>query len=78
LAAFISLQVGLLNLILPFIPFDGGHLALLVLESVMRRDLSTRARDWVMNAGFGVVVLLIALVFYSDLSKISIFSHFLP
>jgi regulator of sigma E protease len=76
--AFISLQVGLLNLILPFIPFDGGHLALLVAESAMRRDLSARARDWVMNAGFGFVVLLIAVVFYSDLSKISFFSRFLP
>jgi regulator of sigma E protease len=76
--AFISLQVGLLNLILPFIPFDGGHLALLVTESVMRRDLSARARDWVMNAGFGFVVLLIAVVFYSDLSKIAFFSRFLP
>lgn len=78
MVAFISLQVGLLNLILPFVPFDGGHLALLVTESVMRRDLSERARDWVMNAGFGVVILLIALVFYSDLSKLSFFGKFLP
>ena len=50
LLAFISLQVGLLNVVLPLVPFDGGHLALLVLESAMRRDLSERARNWVMNA----------------------------
>jgi len=78
MVAFISLQVGLLNLILPFVPFDGGHLALLVTESVMRRDLSERARELAMNAGFGVVILLIALVFYSDLSKLSFFGRFLP
>ena len=78
LLAFISLQVGLLNVILPFVPFDGGHLALLVLESAMRRDLSERARNWVVNAGLGVVLLLIVLVFYSDLSKISFFGKFLP
>lgn len=78
LLAFISLQVGLLNVILPFVPFDGGHLALLALESAMRRDLSERARNWVMNAGLGVVLLLIVLVFYSDLSKISFFGKFLP
>ena len=78
LLAFISLQVGLLNVVLPFVPFDGGHLALLVLESAMRRDLSERARNWVMNAGLGVVLLLIVLVFYSDLSKISFFGKFLP
>jgi membrane-associated protease RseP (regulator of RpoE activity) len=44
----------------------------------MRRDLSERARNWVMNAGLGVVLLLIVLVFYSDLSKISFFGRFLP
>jgi regulator of sigma E protease len=76
--AFISLQVGLLNLILPFVPFDGGHLALLLLESAMRRELSERARNWVMNAGFGFVIVLIVLVFYSDLSKISFFGRYLP
>ena len=78
MVAYISLQVGILNLILPFVPFDGGHLALLLLESAMRRDLSERARNWVMNAGLGMVLLLIVVVFYSDLSKISFFGRFLP
>jgi len=76
--AFISLQVGLLNLLLPFVPFDGGHLALLFLESAMRRQLSERAREIVMNAGFVLVLALLVVVFYSDLSKVSFLSRFLP
>ena len=77
LVAMISLQVGILNL-LPIAPLDGGHLAILGLESVRQRDLSERAKVWVMNAGVGVLLVLIVIVFYSDLSKIGLFKRFLP
>lgn len=68
LVAFISLQVGILNL-LPIAPLDGGHLAILVLESVRRRDLTERAKAWVLNTGVALLLLLIAVVMWSDLSK---------
>jgi regulator of sigma E protease len=68
--AFISLNVGILNLF-PLAPLDGGHLAVLALESGVRRDLSPVVKGWIMNAGAAVVMLLIALVLYSDISKMS-------
>ncbi len=77
LVAFISLQVGILNL-LPIAPLDGGHLAILSLESVRRRDLSERAKVWVMNAGLVVLLGLVVVVFYSDLSKLPVLERYLP
>ena len=69
--AVISLQVGILNLF-PLPPLDGGHLAILAGESLIRRDFSLRVKTWIMNAGAMVLFLLIGLVLYSDLSKTSL------
>jgi regulator of sigma E protease len=68
LVAVISLQVGILNLF-PLAPLDGGHLAILAIEGVARRDLSPTVKTWIMNAGAAVIFLLIGLVIYSDISK---------
>jgi regulator of sigma E protease len=77
LVAIISLQVGILNLF-PLAPLDGGHMAILAGESLMRRDLSLAVKSWIMNAGATVLFLLIGLVLYSDLSKTSWLGRFLP
>jgi regulator of sigma E protease len=68
LVAVISLQVGILNLF-PLAPLDGGHLAILAVEGVARRDMSPLIKGWIMNAGAAVIFLLIGLVLYSDISK---------
>ena len=75
--AFISLNVGLLNLF-PLPPLDGGHLAILAGESVIRRDFSATVKAWILNAGAVAILLLVALVLYSDFSKISLLKKFLP
>jgi len=76
LMAVISLQLGILNL-LPVPPLDGGHLAILAGEGVVRRDFSMAVKAWIMNAGFVLLLLLVGLVLYSDLSKTSLFGRFL-
>jgi regulator of sigma E protease len=76
LVAVISLQVGILNLF-PLAPLDGGHMAILAGEGLLRRDFSVTVKTWIMNAGAMVIFLLIGLVVYSDLSKTSLFG-FLP
>ena len=70
LVAVISLQVGILNLF-PLAPLDGGHLAILAVEGVARRDLSPTIKGWIMNAGAAVIFLLIGVVLYSDISKMA-------
>jgi regulator of sigma E protease len=76
LVAVISLQVGILNLF-PLAPLDGGHLAILAIEGVARRDMSPLVKGWIMNAGAAVIFLLIGLVLYSDISKMSFVQHLL-
>jgi regulator of sigma E protease len=68
LTALISLSVGVLNL-MPLPPLDGGHLAILFVEGVIRRDLSPVAKAKIMNTGAVFLLLLIALVLYFDLTK---------
>lgn len=68
LMAMISLSVGILNL-LPLPPLDGGHLAILVVEGVIRHDLGMTAKTWIMNTGAAFLLLLIATVVYFDISK---------
>ena len=77
LVAVISLQVGILNLF-PLAPLDGGHMAIIAAEGLIRRDLSLAVKGWIMNAGAAVIFLLIGLVVYSDLSKTAFFGRFLP
>jgi regulator of sigma E protease len=77
LVAVISLQIGIMNLF-PLPPLDGGHLAILAGESILRRDFSVNAKTWLMNAGAMVLFLLIGLVLYSDLSKTSWLGKYLP
>ena len=77
LVAVISLQIGIMNLF-PLPPLDGGHLAILAGESLLRRDFSVAVKTWIMNAGAMMLFLLIGVVLYSDLSKTSLLGRFLP
>jgi regulator of sigma E protease len=77
LIAMISLNVGILNLF-PMPPLDGGHLAILIGESVVRRDFSLNVKIWIANAGAIALLLLIAFVLYSDASKTSLLGPYLP
>jgi regulator of sigma E protease len=75
--AFISLNVGLLNLF-PLTPLDGGHMLLLAVEGAFRRDLSVTLKGWIMNAGAAAILVLLVVVVYSDLAKTSWLKPFLP
>lgn len=77
LIALLSISVGVLNLF-PMAPLDGGHIAVLLAEMVIRRDLSERVKLVFLNAGFVLIMALMVFILYSDLSKISWLSRFLP
>jgi regulator of sigma E protease len=74
--ALISISVGILNLF-PLPPLDGGHLAVLLIEGIARRDVSVAVKMWMINAGAVLLLLLIAMVLYSDLSKTAILGKYL-
>jgi regulator of sigma E protease len=69
LMAMISLNLGLLNL-MPIPVLDGGHIAILALEGVSRRDFSLKVKEKMMLAGFVLLLTLMVTVIYNDLTRI--------
>lgn len=67
--AMISLNLGLMNL-LPIPILDGGHIAILAVEGLARRDFSMRVKERMLMAGFAVLMLLMVTVIYNDLSRV--------
>lgn len=65
LMAAISLQLGIMNL-LPIPVLDGGHILILGVEGLMRRELSIRAKERIQQVGFAVLALLMIVVIYND------------
>ena len=69
LMGYISLNLGLLNL-LPIPVLDGGHIFIMALEGLARRDFSTKAKEGMLLAGFAALMLLMVTVIYNDLTRI--------
>jgi len=68
LMAFISINIGLLNL-LPIPLLDGGHLLFLAFEAISRRPVSQRAREIASLAGFVMLLLVMVLAFTNDIER---------
>jgi regulator of sigma E protease len=68
LMAGISLQLGIMNL-LPIPVLDGGHIAILAVEGVARRELSMAVKERVQQIGFAMLAALMLVVLYNDVIK---------
>jgi regulator of sigma E protease len=77
LMAQISLNLGLLNL-LPIPILDGGHIFIMSLEGLARRDFSIRLKEKMLFGGFVVLMLLMVTVIYNDLTRISWIEKLMP
>jgi len=66
LMAFISLQLGIFNL-LPIPALDGGHIFMLLLEKINGKPLSTAIRERTQMIGFSVLIFLMIFVTWNDL-----------
>jgi regulator of sigma E protease len=67
--ALLSINLGILNL-LPVPILDGGHLAFYLVELVIRRPVSRRAREIAQQVGLVFLVSLMMLAFYNDIARI--------
>ena len=65
--AVLSANLALLN-VFPFPALDGGRLLLLVIEAIRRRALTKRVENLIHTIGFTVLLLLVVLVTYRDIS----------
>jgi regulator of sigma E protease len=77
LMASISLNLGLLNL-MPIPVLDGGHILIMALEGLARRDFSMRVKEKMLLAGFVLILMLMATVIYNDLTRITWIERLMP
>ena len=69
LIGVLSISIGLLNLF-PIPILDGGQIAILLVESVLRRDLSVNVKERIAQVGLALIVLLMVTVLWFDASKL--------
>jgi regulator of sigma E protease len=77
LAAGISINLGILNL-MPFPILDGGLILLLLIESVIRRDINIDVKERIYQAAFVVLLVFFAFIIVNDVTKLPLFSHLKP
>ena len=77
LMASISLNLGLLNL-LPIPVLDGGHIFIMALEGIARRDFSMAVKEKMFLAGFVLLMMLMVTVIYNDLTRITWIERLMP
>jgi regulator of sigma E protease len=67
--AFISIQLGILNL-LPIPILDGGHILFYLIELIIRRPVSIRVREMAQQVGMAMLLMLMVLAFYNDIIRL--------
>ena len=77
LMASLSLNLGLLNL-LPIPVLDGGHIFIMGIETLVRRDFSLAVKEKMLFAGFVALMALMVTVIYNDLTRIAWIERLMP
>ena len=66
--AMISINLGVINLF-PVPVLDGGHLLFFLIEAIIRRPLSIKAREMASQIGLFLLVSLMVFAFYNDIMR---------
>jgi regulator of sigma E protease len=69
LVAFISLQLGIMNL-LPIPVLDGGWLLFFLIEAIIGHPLNRRGMEIAQTLGFVLLITLALVVSYNDIMRI--------
>jgi regulator of sigma E protease len=77
LMASISLNLGLLNL-MPIPVLDGGHIFIMAVETISRRDFSLQVKEKMLFVGFVLLMTLMVTVIYNDLTRITWIENLMP
>jgi len=67
--ALLSLSLALIN-ILPFPALDGGHLVIIIIEGITRREIPVKAKLIVQKIGIGCLLALMGYVIFNDIIKL--------
>lgn len=74
LVALISIGLGVVNL-MPILPLDGGHIAVLAYERVTRRSLTERQFSIFATAGLAFILLMFVVVTLKDFIRFDVFGR---
>jgi regulator of sigma E protease len=69
LVAFISLQLGIMNL-LPIPVLDGGRLVFFLIEAILGHPLNRRGQEIAQTVGMVLLITLALVVSYNDIMRI--------
>jgi regulator of sigma E protease len=64
--ALLSLSLAIIN-ILPFPVLDGGHLIIILIEGIMKKEIPIKVKIAIQNTGFVLLLLLMAFIIYNDI-----------
>jgi regulator of sigma E protease len=64
--AMLSLSLAIIN-ILPFPVLDGGHLIIILIEGIMKKEIPVKVKIAIQNTGFVILLLLMAFIIYNDI-----------
>lgn len=67
--AMLSVTLAVIN-ILPFPALDGGHLLMLLIEAIIRREVPVKIKIIVQQAGMIILLLLMVFIFYNDILRV--------
>ncbi|MFH1051528.1 MAG: RIP metalloprotease RseP [bacterium] len=66
--ALMSVMLAVVN-ILPFPALDGGHLVIIIIEAIFRREIPLKAKMAIQQVGMFILLAFMAFVFYLDLMR---------
>ena len=69
LMALISVNLAFINM-LPIPGLDGGHIAVILVEVLMRRKLSVKARMRIQSVGMFILLSLMAFLLINDIARL--------
>jgi regulator of sigma E protease len=69
LMSMISLNLGVLNL-MPIPVLDGGHITILAMEGLARRDFSVKVKERILLVGFAAILMLMVTVIFNDVARL--------
>ncbi|HEY7751948.1 MAG TPA: site-2 protease family protein, partial [Ignavibacteriaceae bacterium] len=64
--AILSLSLAIIN-IMPFPVLDGGHLVIIIIETIARREIPLKVKLAIQNTGFVLLLILMAFIIYNDI-----------
>lgn len=67
--AILSLSLAIIN-IMPFPVLDGGHMVIILIEGIIRRELPIKLKIAIQNFGFVILLMFMAYIIYTDITTL--------